>query len=59
MGRNNTEHELTHIMHKKVYTGQLEEFFFLLFIYFFLHELLFSILLLFFLSNFILFLNFT
>ena len=28
MGRNNTEHELTHIMHKKVYTGQLEEFFF-------------------------------
>lgn len=27
MGRNNTEHELTHIMHKKVYTGQLEEFF--------------------------------
>ena len=31
MGRNNTEHELTHIMHKKVYTGQLEEFYFILF----------------------------
>ena len=31
MGRNNTEHELTHIMHKKVYTVQLEEFFLLFF----------------------------
>ena len=32
MGRNNTEHELTHSTHKKVYTEQLEEFFLLLFL---------------------------